>query len=140
LQWKHGSPIRDEKTGKIIAAKLIAYPDEFEQYYTFIIPEAYNALKDRMDYRASHGEEITDKSPLMRNMWRTVDVKRGANCGRVGLATKPKKLAFEGLKKVVNRALWDQGLRNILSEGQRRMSSNKTMAFASFSRLVQNRL
>ena len=73
-----------------------------------------------MDYRALHGEQITPDSWLMRNMWRTMDVRRGRNCGRIGLATRPKKLEYEGLKKVVNRALWDTGLRHPLPEGQRR--------------------
>jgi hypothetical protein len=58
LCWKHVTPITDEKTGEVIAAKLIIYPGEPEQYYTFITPEAYNAFKTWMDFRASYGEKI----------------------------------------------------------------------------------
>ena len=79
MQWKHVTPITDEKTGQIIAAKLLVYPGEIEQYFTYCTPEAYNALKDWMDYRALHGEQITGESWLMRNMWRTMDVRRGQN-------------------------------------------------------------
>jgi hypothetical protein len=49
LQWKHVSPIisKDEnaKDGEIIAAKLVIYADEPEEYCTFITPEVYNSLK-----------------------------------------------------------------------------------------------
>jgi hypothetical protein len=38
LCWKHVSPITNEK-GEVIAAKLIIYADEPEEYYTFITPE-----------------------------------------------------------------------------------------------------
>lgn len=58
LCWKHVTPITDEKTGEVIAAKLIIYPGEPGQYYAFITPEAYNAFKTWMDFRASYGEKI----------------------------------------------------------------------------------
>ena len=125
LRWKHVTPIKDEKTDEIIAAKLIVYADEHDQYYTFMTPEAYNALKEWMDYRTLHGETITGESWLMRDKWRTVDVKSeigedDKKCGRVGLVTIPQPLSYEGIKKVLSRALWDQGLRHVLSEGVRR--------------------
>ena len=44
LRWKHVTPITDEK-GEIIAAKLIIYAEESEQYYTFITPEVITHLK-----------------------------------------------------------------------------------------------
>ncbi|MBV9177500.1 MAG: hypothetical protein JO297_10720 [Nitrososphaeraceae archaeon] len=42
LQWKHVSPITNENEGgrEAIAAKLLVYADEPEEYYTFITPEA----------------------------------------------------------------------------------------------------
>ncbi|MDQ4023627.1 MAG: hypothetical protein M3224_07890 [Thermoproteota archaeon] len=44
-RWKHVCPIADEKR-EVIAAKLLVYTDQPEEYYTFITPEAYSALKD----------------------------------------------------------------------------------------------
>jgi hypothetical protein len=58
LQWKHVTPLSNQNED-IIAAKLIIYPGDHEQYYTFITPEAYNALKEWMDFRAGYGEKIT---------------------------------------------------------------------------------
>lgn len=42
LKWKHIFPIKDED-GKLLAAKLIVYPGDKEEDYTFITYEAYNA-------------------------------------------------------------------------------------------------
>jgi hypothetical protein len=75
LKWKHVTPIKNDKD-EIIAAKLLVYAGEPEEYYTFITSEAYNAVKDWIDFCALHGEDINDKSPVMRNIWRTADVKR----------------------------------------------------------------
>jgi hypothetical protein len=54
LHWKNVTPILDEK-GDVIAAKLIIYSGEPEEYFTFITAEAYNLVKDWMDFRKSHG-------------------------------------------------------------------------------------
>ena len=45
----------------IIAAKIIVYAGEVDQHYSFITVEAYNSLKNWMDYRESYGEKITDE-------------------------------------------------------------------------------
>jgi hypothetical protein len=57
LQWKHVFPItnENERDREVIAAKLLVYADEPEEYYTFITPEAYSALKDWTDFRLSYG-------------------------------------------------------------------------------------
>jgi hypothetical protein len=56
LKWKHVKPMTDEK-GNIVAAELTVYTGDSEEYYAFITPEAYNALTDWMDFRASYGEK-----------------------------------------------------------------------------------
>jgi integrase len=43
MRWKHISPIKNEN-GQLLAAKLVVYPDEPEVYFTFMTPEAYNAV------------------------------------------------------------------------------------------------
>jgi hypothetical protein len=119
LQWKHVSPTNSEnaKDGEVIAAKLIVYADEAEEYYTFITPEAYYALKDWMDFRASYGEKITGESWIMRDLWQTTNMNYGA---RWGLATNPKRLQSIAVKRLLDRALWEQGIRHTLPAGKKR--------------------
>jgi hypothetical protein len=118
LQWKHVSPIVNDKRGEeIIAAKLLVYADEPEEYYTFITPEAYSALKDWMDFRSSYGEKITGESWLMRDLWQTTNMNYGA---KWGLATNPKKLQSIAVKRLLDRALWEQGIRYTLPVGKKR--------------------
>jgi hypothetical protein len=116
LQWKHVLPTINDK-GEIVAARLLVYAGEADEYYGFITPEAYNSLKDWMDFRASYGENITGKSWVMRDIWQTTNITYGAN---LGLATCPIKLKSSGIKRLLERALWEQGLRHPLSKGVRR--------------------
>jgi integrase len=57
LRWKHVSPITNDK-GEIIAAKLVVYAGDPEEYYAFLTPESYNSLRDWMDFRASYGAVV----------------------------------------------------------------------------------
>jgi hypothetical protein len=45
LRWKHVIPKYNDK-GEIIAAKLIVYTGEHDEYYSFITPETYHALQE----------------------------------------------------------------------------------------------
>jgi integrase len=56
LKWKHIIPYHGND-GNVIASKIIVYAGENEQYYSFLSPEAYNSLKDWMNFRASYGEK-----------------------------------------------------------------------------------
>ncbi len=42
MKWKHVIPV--EKDGTLVAAKLLVYPGENEEYFTFMTPQAYNSL------------------------------------------------------------------------------------------------
>ncbi len=120
LRWKHVTLItnNDEKNGEVIAAKLIVYAEEPEECYTFITPEAYNALKDWMDFHSSYGEKISGESWVMRDLWQTSNMNYGA---KWGLATHPRKLHSIAIKRILNKALWEQGIRhNALAEGVKR--------------------
>jgi hypothetical protein len=103
--------------GEVIAAKLIVYAKEADEYYSFITPEAFASLKDWMDFRSSYGETITEESWVMRDIWQTTNMNYWA---KVGLATAPKRLKSSGIKRVLERALWEQGIREVLKEGKRR--------------------
>jgi hypothetical protein len=116
LQWKLVEPLT-EKNGEVTAAKLLVYAGDVEEYYAFITAEAYHSLKGWMDFRASYGEKISGNSWLMRDLWQTTNMNYGA---RWGLATNPKRLKSGGIKRLLERALWEQGIRQPLKEGTKR--------------------
>ena len=70
-----------------------------------------------MDFREFYGEKITRKSWLMRDLWQTTNMNYGA---RWGLATNPKRLKSSGIKRLLERAIWEQGIRQPLKEGGKR--------------------
>ena len=102
-------PIR--KNDIIIAAKVIVYRGEDEEYFTFITPEAYKELQIYVEFRKSHGENINSKSWVLRDEFDT---------SFRGHAKLPKKLKSSGLKSLVERALFAQGVRKPLTNGKRR--------------------
>jgi len=128
LKWKHVKPFHSEN-GEVVAAKLIVYAQEADEYYSFITPEAYVSLKEWMDFRASYGEKIADDSWLMRDIWQTTNMTYGA---KLGLATAPKRLKSSGVKRLLERALWEQGIRKPLREGERRHEWKAAHGFRKF--------
>ena len=70
---------------KFIAAKMIVYAGEDEEYFTFISPEALRALQEWIDYRQNGSECISENSWVMRDLWDT-RVAQGR-----GLATAAKE-------------------------------------------------
>ena len=112
LKWKDVDPI--EEKGEIVAAQVTIYRGEPDEYETFISPEAYKELKERMDFRAQHKEKITPESWLMRDLWdATSKAKRG-------MAAAPHQLKAPGVKRLIERALWAQGIRKELEAGKKR--------------------
>jgi hypothetical protein len=53
---------------QLVAAKMIVYAGEPDEYFTFISPEAYYTLKSWMEFRKNSGEIIKAESWLMRNL------------------------------------------------------------------------
>ena len=102
LKWGHVKPITH---GNSTMAKMIVYAVDEEEYYTFISPEAYNELNKWMEYRKDSGEEITEKSWVMRHLW---NAKKGR---KFGLVTAPKKLRSNGVRGLIEDALWTQDVR-----------------------------
>jgi hypothetical protein len=114
LRWRNLKPIEKEGIG-IVAAKMIVYEGEDEEYFTFISKEAFLELSEWMRYRQKSGELIDENSWLMRDLWDT-----GALKDVKGLITKPKKLASSGIKRLIERAIGAQGLRKKLGNGKKR--------------------
>lgn len=111
LRWKHITPKYNEETNEIIAAKIIVYPNDREKYYTFMTPEAYNSVKEWVDYRQASGEEITKESYVMRDIWQNGDLEGAKN---------PKPLNSTAITRLLNRAWQAQKIRPKLQKGVRR--------------------
>jgi integrase len=126
LEWGHILPI--EKNSQIVAAKVIVYAGDEEEYFSFITSEAYNELKKWMDYRKESGEDINNQSWVMRNIW---DTKRGH---LKGLITIPKKLKSSGVKRLIEDAIWAQGIRKKLASGKRPTNFKQTTVSENGSR------
>ena len=100
LQWGHIRPI--ERNSSVVAAKMIVYAGEDEEYFTFISSEAWQAIKDWIEYRENSGEILKEDSWVIRDLWDT-RVAQGR-----GAANLPKKLSYLGVKRLVERAIWAQ--------------------------------
>ena len=112
LRWGNVQPI--EIDGKIVASRMLIYAGEDDAYITYITPSAYRELAEWMKYREESGEIITDNSWVMRDLWDTrVKISKG-------LVTIPKKLTAIGVKRLMERAIWAQGLRKKLEGGKKR--------------------
>jgi hypothetical protein len=126
LRWKHVVPIK--RDGVIIAAKLIVKNTKINNrtYFTFITPEAYHSLKDWMDFRKLHGEEITGESWLMRDTWQKIDRNHGHT---IGLANYPKKISSMSIRNMIYDAWKVQGIREKLDPGKKRHEFKSTHGF-----------
>jgi hypothetical protein len=71
-----------------------------------------------MDFRKDSGERITGKSCVMRDLWNTRMCSRRR--GFTGLANSPVRLKSSGIKRLMEDALWSQGIRKQLEQGKRR--------------------
>lgn len=119
----------DQNDKVVIAAKLVVYAGEPEEYYSFLSPEAYSVLKDWMDFREADGEKVTGESWVMRDLWPTKNVKRAS---KGGLASHPRRLKDAGIKKLLNRALTEQHIRLALPEGERRHEFKTSHGYRKF--------
>src|SRR5829696_2193576 len=124
LRWGHIRHIYINDD--IIAAKILVYAGEEEQYFTYISSEAYQALADWMNFRQKSGETINQDSWVMRNLWDNRFTK-----GK-DWVTIPKKLKSSGIKALVENAIWTQGLRTKLHPGKRRYEFQADHGFRKF--------
>ena len=115
LRWSHVSPIT--KDDKLLAARINVYAGEDDEYFTFMTPVAYLTLEARMRYRRRCGEYVTKDSWLMRDLWNAAKLPQKEEKGKIN---DPVKLQSIGVKRLVERALWAQGIRTVLEKGKKR--------------------
>lgn len=127
LRWGDVTPIN--RNGMIVAAKIIVYRGERDEYPTFITPESYHAIKEYMDFRASHHEPINKSSWILRDAF---DLEKSSR----GLAIAPKQLKSLGLKSLIESALWGQGLRKPLENGNKRHEFKTDHGFRKYFKTV----
>src|SRR5919198_6096575 len=66
---------------------------------------------------------------LMCDLWQTTNMNYGA---KWGLATNPKMLKHSGIKRLLERALWEQGIRERLKQGEKRHEWKAAHGFRKF--------
>ena len=129
LRWKHIIPIKNNESNEVIAAKIIVYAGTKEEYFSFITPEAFTALQEYIEFRSSCGENVTGESWLIRDIWKSTNVKFQ---NRGGLATVPRRLKSSGIRSIISRAEWEQGIREPLIEGKKRHEFQAVHSFRKF--------
>ena len=132
LKWKHIIPMKSNKV--IVAAKIILINTKINnrKYYSFITPEAYYSLKDWMEFRALHGENVSGDSWLMRDTWEKLDRDHSH---RIGLARFPKKFGSQAIGNMIGEAWRIQGIRDLLDASdktKKRHEFKSTHCFRKF--------
>ncbi|HXS60524.1 MAG TPA: hypothetical protein VN703_06910 [Candidatus Sulfopaludibacter sp.] len=82
-----------------------------------------------MEFRSSYGEKITCDSWVMRDMWKTTNITYGA---KLSYARTPVKLKSSGIRNLIAKALFQQNIRPLLKEGQKRHEFKTAHGFRKF--------
>jgi len=88
--------------------RLIVYNGEPERYVTFITSETCDAIDKYLEFRAEHGEMITDNSPLFRDKFDPVQGQygHGKENSLEGIPMTP-----HSIRQYYNRLLFSIGIR-----------------------------
>jgi len=136
LQWKHITPIK--KNNAVVAAKIILVNTKINNrlYFSFITPEAYHSLKDWMDFRKLHGENVTGESWLMRDTWEKLDRDHSH---RIGLARFPKKFGSQAIGNMIGEAWRIQGVRDLLDPSNKTKKRHEFKSTHSFRKMFETK-
>ena len=77
---------------------MTVYPDDVEEYFTFLTSEASQAIDDYLDKRIHDGEHLDPEHPLFREHY------------AIGIA-KPKHLVKVSIQAIIDRILRRAGIR-----------------------------
>ena len=105
--------------------KVRVYSGEKEEYITFCTPECTKEIDTYLDFRARHGEIITDDSLLFVKKF---DVN-------IGL-TKGKQLTLSGLKSGLDEIIRNSGIRQVNHTNQ--FKRQNIPILHGFSNILQN--
>jgi hypothetical protein len=113
-----------------MAAKILVYPGDREEYFSFITLEVYTAIREWMDYRLSRGENITGQSLVMRDVWKEDDSEGISN---------PKPSSPFAITRLLNRAWQSQKIRSNYKMAKRDTNLKLHMALENILKHKQNR-
>ena len=86
------------------------------------------SLQSWMTYRSACGEHVTKDSWVMRDLWNATKLPKKEEKGKIN---EPIKLQSIGVKRLVERALWAQGVRTVLERGKKRHEYQTDHGFRS---------
>jgi hypothetical protein len=84
-----------------------------------------------MEFRKNSGEDVTEESFLMRDIWSSTEFDTFKN-STLGLVKYPKKLKSTGIKSLIERAMRSQGLAKPLPKGVRRRAWKSGHGYRKF--------
>lgn len=82
--------------------KVQVYARTRDKYYTFCTPECAKAIEEYLEYRERFGEELTDKSPLIREQFNVDDKVR---------IHYPSPISEKGIEHIIDNVLKKAGVR-----------------------------
>jgi len=74
-------------------------------------------------------KKYQERGWLIRDIWKSTNVKFQ---NRGGLATVPRKLKSSGVRSIISRAEWEQGIREPLTDGKKRHEFQAVHSFRKF--------
>src|SRR5919106_2059563 len=82
--------------------RVQVYAGTRDKYYSFATPEAAKAVRDYLDYRERYHEQLTDRSPLIREQFNIDDEVR---------IKYPRFISMRAIEYLIDNALQRSGIR-----------------------------